>query len=82
MSTNKTSSLAIHSSLQTSSHVVTNVCPLALEIISTFDENMNSGSALKVKARNHVSAYFWPPYVCTKKSSKNCKKNMKLLNTI
>ena len=33
-----------------------------------------SGSALKVKSRNHVTAYFWPPYVCTKKSSKFCKK--------
>ena len=41
-----------------------------------------SGSALKVKTRNHVSAYLWPPYVCTKKSSNNCKINMKLLNTI
>ena len=24
------------------------------------------GSALKVKIKSHVSAYFWPPYVCTK----------------
>jgi hypothetical protein len=27
-----------------------------------------SGSALKAKTRNHMSAYFRPPYVCTKKS--------------
>jgi hypothetical protein len=37
------------------------------------------GSALSVKTRNHVSAYFWPPYVCTKKSSKNCKKKYEVV---
>ena len=40
---------------------------------------MSPGGALNVKTRNHVSAYFWPPYVCTKKSSKICKKKYEVV---
>ena len=38
----------------------------------------NSESALKVKTRNHVSAYFWTPL----NHLEILNKNMKLLNTI
>ena len=63
----KLSDAKLHASLLSSSFLLKNSLYFGVHRF------VISGSALKVKTRNHASAYFGPPYVCTKKSSQNYK---------